>query len=148
MYIEQADFRSFALGETFDAAVCAFDSINYLDEVQQLRDVLRTVGDHLRPGGFFLFDALPEAAMQDLARIDLHSRHKALRFALCSYFDEPTRKSRTLVVFSDGVEEHVRVPVDPSDVARAAEDAGLVLLEVFWNINRLRAFYLLRKPVR
>jgi len=62
--------------------------------------------------------------------------------------DESTRKSRTLVVFSDGVEEHVRVPIDPPEVSAAADRAGLVLLEVFWSANRFRTFYLLRKPAR
>jgi SAM-dependent methyltransferase len=144
--IAEADFRSFSLGETFDAAICAFDSINYLDNVQELNDVLRMVAGHLRPGGFFVFDALAEAAMQSLVRVDSHSTHKDLRCAMCSYYDEPTRKSRTLVVFSDGVEEHVRVPIDPPEVSAAADRAGLVLLEVFWSANRFRTFCLLRKP--
>src|SRR5262249_36902198 len=45
----QGDFRSFWLGETFDAAVCGGDSLNYVRDTQELADVLRCVRRHLRP---------------------------------------------------------------------------------------------------
>jgi SAM-dependent methyltransferase len=146
--IAEADFRSFALGEAFDAVICAFDSINYLDDIQELKDVFERVGDHLRPGGFFLFDALPAATMRGLAQFDSHSTHNERRYAMCSYFDETTGKSRTLVVFPDGVEEHVRVPIDRADVCAAAERARMVLLDAFSDLAGFRRFYVLRKPAR
>jgi SAM-dependent methyltransferase len=143
----QADFRSLDLGETFDAAICGFDSINYLDDPAELGNVFRSVAAHLRYGGFFLLDAIDRAAMQSLALVDVHYAQREPRHAMISYFDEATGKSRTLVVFADGFEEHLRVPIDPPDVAAAAERARLMLLEFFSSVNRLRTFYLLRKPV-
>ncbi|MGI6419951.1 MAG: class I SAM-dependent DNA methyltransferase [Thermoguttaceae bacterium] len=144
--IAEGDFRSVVLGEAFDIAVCAFDSINYVDDAEGLRDVLRTAASHLRAGGFFVFDALGEATMRKLARVDSHFLRFGPRHAMCHYFDEATKKSRTLVVFPDGVEEHVRMPIDPPQVAAAAESAGLELLERFRDVRGLRTFYVLRKP--
>lgn len=143
----EADMRSFALGERFDAAICGFDSLNYLEDADGLRDVLRAVAVHLRAGGFFLFDALGEATMRKLARVDMHFTRYEPCHVMCHYFDESAQRSRTLVVFPDGVEEHLRVPIDPPQVAAAAEGAGLTLLEVFRDASRLRTFYMLRKPI-
>jgi len=140
------DFRCVDLGETFDIAVCAFDSVNYLADEQGFRDVLGTAARHLRAGGFFLFDALGEATMRKLAGVDSHFLRSGPRHAMCHYFDEATQKSRTLVSFPDGNEEHVRIPIDPPQVAAAAESAGLELLERFRDVRKLRTFYVLRKP--
>ena len=144
--IAEGDFRSVVLGETFDIAVCAFDSVNYVDDADGLRDVLRTAARHLHAGGFFLFDALGEATMRKLARVDSYFLRFGPRHVMCHYFDEATQKSRTLVVFPDGVEEHVRMPIEPPQVAAAAESAELELLELFRDVRGLRTFYVLRKP--
>lgn len=145
--IVEGDFRAVILGEAFDIAVCAFDSVNYVDDAKGLRDVFRTAATHLRAGGFFLFDALGEATMRKLARADSHFFWFGPRHAMCHYFDEATQKSRTLVSFPDGIEEHVRMPIDPPRVAAAAESAGLQLLEQFRDVRGLRTFYVLRKPI-
>jgi len=51
------DARSLALpGPPFDACVCLFDSLNYLLEVDELRQAFAGVARHLAPGGLFLFD--------------------------------------------------------------------------------------------
>jgi SAM-dependent methyltransferase len=143
----EGDFRSVVLGEAFDVAICASDSVNYLDDADGLRDVLRTAAMHLHAGGFFLFDALGEATMRKLGRVDSHFFRCEPRHTMCHSFDEATKKSRTLVVFPDGVEEHVRVPIDPPQVAAAAESAGLKVVELFRDVSGLRTFYVLRKPL-
>src|SRR5262249_36866272 len=58
----RGDFRDFSLPETFDAAVCGSDSLNYLHEPGELADVFGCVSRHLAPGGFFIFDVLDHRA--------------------------------------------------------------------------------------
>lgn len=55
-----ADMRSFRLPSVFDAAVCFYNSINQVLTLEGLRATLRSVGRHLQPGGWFLFDIVLE----------------------------------------------------------------------------------------
>lgn len=51
-----ADMRDFVLPEPVDGAVCLFDSLNYLLELNDIRCAFRCVHRCLRPGGLFVFD--------------------------------------------------------------------------------------------
>ena len=46
----QGDFRSFQIDRQFAAAICAFNSLNYLGNDSELRQVFDAVAKHLRPG--------------------------------------------------------------------------------------------------
>jgi SAM-dependent methyltransferase len=59
-----ADMRSLALAdEPFDAAICLFDSIGYVQTNAAIQQVLDGVRKHLRPGGLFVFEFWHAAAM-------------------------------------------------------------------------------------
>src|SRR5262249_34924115 len=60
----QGDFRQFRVDQYFDAAVCAFNSINYVGNLQELAALFRSVGRHLRPRGLFVFDAAAREMMR------------------------------------------------------------------------------------
>jgi len=57
----QADARSFSLPQKCDAAVCVFDSLNHVLELEGLTDVFRCVYATLREGAPFFFDMNLEA---------------------------------------------------------------------------------------
>ena len=52
----QGDMTAFDLGETFDAAYCVFDSLNYLQTEEEVFQTFRQTWKHLKPGGVFVFD--------------------------------------------------------------------------------------------
>lgn len=52
----QGDMRRFKFDESVDAAICLFDSVNYLADENELRDTFACVRNALRSGGMFLFD--------------------------------------------------------------------------------------------
>lgn len=54
--VVRGDVRQFQLPGTFDAAVCTFDSINYLVEDGDLAATLGAAAAALRPGGVLIFD--------------------------------------------------------------------------------------------
>lgn len=59
-----ADMRTLALDETdYDAAICLFDSIGYVQTNAAIQQVLAGVHQHLRPGGLFVFEFWHAAAM-------------------------------------------------------------------------------------
>lgn len=50
------DMRSFELYGTVDAIVCTMDSLNYILDMNDVRNVFRLAGNYLNPGGLFIFD--------------------------------------------------------------------------------------------
>lgn len=52
----QGDMRRFKLDGPVDAAICLFDSVNYLIHESEMVDCFACVRNSLRPGGMFLFD--------------------------------------------------------------------------------------------
>lgn len=50
------DVRTVDAGRTFDAVLMMFAVLGYQTKDSDVRDALRTVRNHLRPGGLFLFD--------------------------------------------------------------------------------------------
>lgn len=52
----QGDMRRFELDEPVDAAICLFDSVNYLAGETELLDCFACVRKALKPGGMFIFD--------------------------------------------------------------------------------------------
>jgi pyrroloquinoline-quinone synthase len=62
----QADIRSFSINERFDAVICMYGALHYIEEPQDIVRVLRNALAHLRPGGVLIVDLrerehLPEA---------------------------------------------------------------------------------------
>ena len=61
---ERQDMRSLnVVGEPFDAAICLFDSIGYVETNDALFDVMRGVHHHLRPKGLLILEFWHAAAM-------------------------------------------------------------------------------------
>jgi SAM-dependent methyltransferase len=146
------DFRDFHLGEQFDALVCASDSLNYVAEPGELRAVCRCAAEHLRPGGFFVFDALSERACRRLSDKTMTFTDTAVRYHVAFHYDPASRVEEALVLLADGVERHRRVPIEPRDVFAGAAGTGLSVLDHFggslFGLMRwgaLRTFYVLRK---
>jgi SAM-dependent methyltransferase len=149
----QGDFRNFRLEESFDAAMCGSDSLNYLETPGELKAVFGCVGRCLRPGGIFVFDALDEGYFLASMRFKYVVRVRQERFDMYEFYDEKEKVSETRVVFKDAVERHRRIPIGKDHVFRAADEAGLAVAEHFTSLSvRLRKraycrpFYLLRKP--
>jgi len=60
----QQDMRALNIpGKSFDAAICLFDSIGYVETNTELKRVLEGVQRHLRWGGLFVFEFWHAAAM-------------------------------------------------------------------------------------
>lgn len=125
------DFRSFALGRQFDAAVCASNSLNYLADRGELARVLAAVAEHLRPGGVFVFDVMTEWGMQYLSGHYLHALAGTRRFAIHFGYDRAQRRETSLAILRKGIETHRRIPLGPADVVAAVEGTGLEVADYF-----------------
>jgi SAM-dependent methyltransferase len=151
----RGDFRDFHLEETFDAAVCAGDSLNYVRTPAELADVFRCVARCLCPGGLFAFDVMDHQAFQAVAGKKTLADVAGVQFEKYSFYDADNRIEEARVVFPGVVEQHRRIPIEQDDVRRSSKEAGLEVAEAFSTPVGLylllpfayrRRFYLLRNP--
>ncbi len=156
----RGDFRDFCLVETFDAAVCGTDALNYLERLGELTGVFRCVGQHLRPGGLFAFDALDRRFFQYVAGKKAVVEVNGARFEWYHFYDPGSLVSEGRVVLQGVIERHRLIPIEEADVCRAASEVGLEVVEHFsaktyiflfpllypLYFYPVRQFYLLRRP--
>ena len=128
------DFRDFTLGRRFDAAVCASNSLNYVEGRSDLARVFVAVARHLKPGGVFLFDTVTEAGMRHLSGQFYHAQVGERRFALRLNFDAKQLRERSQAILPEGVETHCRVPIGLADVRAAAAGTGMTVTDTFSNV--------------
>jgi SAM-dependent methyltransferase len=140
----QADFRDFDLGEEFDVAVCAFDSMNYLHRPTDLSAILQCVGHHLRPGGFLVFDALNTFSFTTLKGVTVHMEVGDTLCEIRHYHHAEEEVWEGQAVFESAFERHWRLPIDEAQVDEAAAVNGFTVTEVF-SADGARYFYVLRK---
>ncbi len=94
----QHDMTSFVSENTFDRAICVYDSINYVRDTANIATFFRNVYNSLRIGGVFVFDASLESnSLGDASLFIQHGRHKGLQYQRRSEYD-PVRKVHTTLV--------------------------------------------------
>lgn len=52
----KGDMASFKLSQKYDACICCLDSINHLNELEQVKSAFNCVHSSLKKGGLFIFD--------------------------------------------------------------------------------------------
>jgi SAM-dependent methyltransferase len=151
-YVE-GDFRDFCLDEVFNAVVCGCDSLNYVETAEEMLDVFRCVGRHLRPGGIFAFDVLDGRYFRATSPRKVVVVMGDREFAFYQFYDSQRRVSEARVVAGTAVERHRRVPIEEEDVRWAAAAADLAVTDTFVNqtyyprlLSAVRRFYVLQKP--
>jgi SAM-dependent methyltransferase len=140
----QADFRDFHLGEEFDVVLCAFDSMNYLRRPTDLSAIFQRVARHLRPGGFFVFDALNTFSFTTLKGVTVHMEVGETLFELRHHHYPDEQVWEGQAVFESAFERHWRLPIEERQVDEAAVVNGFTVAEVF-SAEGSRYFYVLRK---
>ncbi len=98
----QQDAAELELGETqFDAAICFFDSLNYILEAERVQSAFARVHAHLVPGGSFFFDVNTEYALAEgMFNQSCTRRDEALHYRWRSRYDSGTRLCTIRMAFS------------------------------------------------
>lgn len=114
--VHPGDMRDFALDRTFDAVVCLFCAIGYLDTVAQMRAAVRSMAAHLLPGGVLVIEPwwFPENHIEGYVAGDL-GRENGLTVARISHSTLRGRATRMEVRFlvgdSSGIKEFTEIDV-------------------------------------
>ncbi len=140
LYLLQ-DMRSFELYGTMRAIVSVCDSMNYILEEADLKQVFSLVNNYLDPGGIFLFDMNTVYKYQEiLADSTIAENREDCAFIWDNYYDETSRINEydlTLFIREEGglfsrfQEAHYQRAYTVTEVSDLLREAGLRLLAVY-----------------
>lgn len=133
---ECMDAAECAMGKTYEGAYSFFDSLNYITDPRRLQMALTKVGEHLEPGGSFVFDLNTayafEAKMFDQK---LLSPRAKLRYQWKGDWDPESRIIRVDMTFWRGEEEvhetHVQRAHSDEEVRGMLAEAGFTQVRAF-----------------
>lgn len=142
---EVSDAAELELGQTFEAAYSFFDSLNYITDPARLREAIRRVGRHVRPGGSFVFDLNTAYAFEQKMFDQQDTRQKSrVRYLWTGEYDPETLIIRVGMEFwVDGVkstETHVQRAHPMEEVVDMLDDAGFGQIMVYdsYTLDRPR----------
>ena len=138
----QQDAADLELGDTrFDAAICFFDSLNYILEPERLQSAFARVSAHLRPGGSFFFDVNTEYALAEgMFNQSCTRKDEALHYRWRSRYTPETRLCTVRMSFSfdDGsgtrrafTEVHRQRAYGKDELAQWLRDAGFADVSIY-----------------
>ncbi len=156
-------FEDFQGNPPYDAAICLYDSINYLLEPDQVIRFLQRIGGALKPGGIFLFDICTElnSVLHFNGRREKEAGPGYHYQRIMRYKHSNRIQENIFEIFFDGppaevVTEHHQQKIYSLDEIRSfITSAGLSLVEELDGYERkrptsrsLRVHFLVRKPLR
>ena len=157
----ERDLRALVGLGPFDAAVCIYDSFNYLLEPEELDATLAGVLSILRPGGLFVFDICTERNSLRYFR-DMRDGEQGPGFSYerHSVYEPMTRlqSNHFRICFDEGdelAESHVQHIYPVAEVAARVEDSDFDLLDALDGFTFSRGtedsdriHFVLRAPLR
>lgn len=145
LYLLQ-DMRSFELYGTVRAVVSICDSINYILDEDDLREVFRLVNNYLDPEGIFIFDLNTLYKYRELlGETTISENREEGSFIWDNYFDEETGINEydlTLFIREDGElyrkyeEMHYQRAYEMETVKRLLAEAGMEFVAAYDAFTR------------
>ena len=139
LYLLQ-DMREFELYGTVKAVVSICDSINYILEEDDLREVFSLVNNYLDPKGMFIFDLNTKYKYEQMGETTIAENREEGSFIWENYFDEESAINEydlTLYIREDGEsyrrfeEVHYQRAYDLETIGRLLADAGMELTAAY-----------------
>lgn len=92
------DMVTYSSKSSFDVVICTYDSINYIPDVDLLKQFFRSVFSSLKPGGIFVFDASLESnSLSDSSLFIQRGKYRGIYYQRRSAYDSKTKIHTTLV---------------------------------------------------
>ena len=145
LYLQQ-DMREFELYGTVRAIVSICDSMNYLEDYEDLVQVLKLANNYLDPKGVFIFDMNTVYKYREqLGEQTIAENREESSFIWENYFDEDEMVNEydlTLFIreedgrFSKYEETHYQKAFEISEVLEAVKEAGMELVAVYDAFTR------------
>ena len=143
----EADMRGFTLNEPCGAALCLYDSINYMRSEDELRQTFQQVRNALKPGGIFLFDIISEKNITSYFDRKTFSENRPDYTFIWknryTQFDKTCRTELTFFYregndFKRYIETHVQRIFEVREVKQALKQTGFQFLDAFaaWTTRK------------
>jgi SAM-dependent methyltransferase len=147
------DMTEINLARSFDLAICAFDSINYLLSKNGVSKLFAVVHAHLIPGGFFLFDVNTPHIFKEQHNTVISREIGDEKFVQTSSYDEENGLAYTVFDFGcSQIERHIQKAYDDETIVSLLKQNSYAVLDTFANIEYLapakdakRLIYVVRK---
>lgn len=140
LYLLQ-DMREFELYGTVRAVVSVCDSINYITEKEELREVFRLVNNYLDPEGLFVFDFNTEYKYREtIGETVIAEDRDDVSFIWFNEYDEESHLNdidlKVFVqeegdIYRKFQEEHVQRGYTLEEIKELLEESGLVFLQAY-----------------
>ena len=133
------DMRSFELYGTVGAVVSVCDSINYLQNQDELLTVCKLVNNYLDPKGLFVFDVKTKHYYEKLGNSTIAENRQEGSFIWENDYNPETRDNYYyLTIYQENEEgtfdrfeeEHYQHAFEVEEIKKAIKDSGLELLEI------------------
>ncbi len=141
------DMRELDLYGTVQAAVCSYDSLNYLQDMASVKKALSRVSLFLEPGGVFVFDVKSPEMFGEMAGLcSVHSEKNIFCAWQYGYDRHSGRAEHTVDIFeADGAkyirttESHFQRAFGRMQLETAVDEAGLRLKGVYQDLSVRKA---------
>ena len=132
-----ADMRNLDLEPEFDAALCMFDSLNYLTALEEVSDVLQSVSSILRDDGVFIFD-FNRPLIYSAHNGETLKKHVEDGILLQElHYEVAQRIARTVFRFPDGdVETHLQRAYELDEIVPLLKATNLSLKDCHSDFRR------------
>lgn len=137
LYLEQ-DMRGFELYGTVRAVLCVCDSINYILEPEEVKEVFSLVDNYLDPQGLFIFDFNTDYKYREIIGDNVIAEDREdVSFIWDNYYDEESRINEyALSIFVQEKEDlyrkyqelHYQRGYSLEEMKEYLEEAGLIFL--------------------
>lgn len=133
------DMRSFELYGTVGAVVSVCDSINYLQNQEDLLTVCKLVNNYLDPKGLFVFDVKTKHYYEKLGSSTIAENRQEGSFIWENDYNPENRDNYYyLTIYQENEEgtfdrfeeEHYQHAFEMQEIEKAIKDSGLELLEI------------------
>ena len=141
LYLLQ-DMREFELYGTVKAVVSICDSINYILEEDDLREVFSLVNNYLDPKGMFIFDLNTKYKYEQMGETTIAENRKEASFIWDNYYDpeEEINEYELAIFIPEGEdsdlyrkfeEVHYQRAYDLATICRLLEEAGMEFVTAY-----------------
>jgi len=129
------DFRNFSFDKNFDLILCCFDSLNYVQNKNEVMDVLKCVEKNLKHNGKFIFDIVNEKHFLKTNGMSGEYTISEVTYKNKCKYSENEKVAHNIFIFEDGKEIHRQIPIEYEDIKDYIRKLNLEIVETFNSLD-------------
>lgn len=148
-----ANMKDFKLNKKFDIITCAFDSINYITNDEDMEKTIKNIFSHLDDKGFFIFDINTPFLYEDKHFGVIERVFDNIHFKQILEYDNSTRLGKTVFDFDNNeLETHIQKAYTVEEMDKFLLNVGFEIIGKYRNFKldliedrTYKVFYIVKK---